>query len=464
MPDTLDHAIQDELQRYKNNYKALNLITTALGRNMYDRVAHLETAHDVWLKLYNTYEGSSEIKSSRRDTYNRQYQIFSQKPGESLDDRFARFESIVSSLRFCGPLAYSDNEHAKQLLYALDDSVWGMKITALEESADFATLDTEKLFSKLKSHELSRKGHPNHDASFSSKALIIGARVGGHVANPTNTTDSSALEFALSSLCAASDEQYESIPNDEIALLTRKFHALHRFHKERRRSPRGCFECGDTTHFIVHCPKRKKVDSSNKYNYNNQNDSSDKGEGNKKYHFADKKKKFQKMISRSCAALSDLDFSSDDSSSSEEDERPKRKTGDFTDLCLMGKSSRHISDSDSDVMDGGLEDTWLMNSGYSRHMTGNKKWFSTLTPLSHKEYVIFRDDKNGKVLGTDDIKLNDCFTLNDVALVDRLRYNLLSVSQLCDADLSVFFHKSDSHVVDSSGKRVCDNFCIGNVF
>ncbi len=74
-----------------------------------------------------------------------------------------------------------------------------MKITALEESADFATLDTEKLFSKLKSHELSRKGHPNHDASFSSKALITGARVGGHVANPTNTTDSSVLEFALSS-------------------------------------------------------------------------------------------------------------------------------------------------------------------------------------------------------------------------------------------------------------------------
>jgi hypothetical protein len=49
-----------------------------------------------------------------------------------------------------------------------------------------------------------------------------------------------------------------------------------------------------------------------------------------------------------CAALSDLDFSSDDSSSSEEDERPKRKTGDFTGLCLMGKLSRHISDSDSD--------------------------------------------------------------------------------------------------------------------
>jgi hypothetical protein len=91
IPDTLDHVTQCELQRYENNYKAFNLITIALGRNVYDRVAHLEMAHDVWLKLCNTYEGSSEIKSSRRDTYNRQYQTFSQKPDESLDDCFAHF-------------------------------------------------------------------------------------------------------------------------------------------------------------------------------------------------------------------------------------------------------------------------------------------------------------------------------------------------------------------------------------
>jgi hypothetical protein len=57
------------------------------------------------------------------------------------------------------------------------------------------------------------------------------------------------------------------------------------------------------------------------------------------------------MMCRACAALSDLNFSSDDSSSFEEDERPKRKTGDFTGLCLMGKSPRHISDFDSDVSD-----------------------------------------------------------------------------------------------------------------
>jgi hypothetical protein len=49
--------------------------------------------------------------------------------------------------------------------------------------------------------------------------------------------------------------------------------------------------------------------------------------------------------------LRDFDFSSDDSSGSEENEKVKYKQGDFTGLCLMGKSSINISDSDSHVSD-----------------------------------------------------------------------------------------------------------------
>jgi hypothetical protein len=69
-PVMLDNTTQGEVQRYENNYNSLNLITTALVRNVYDHVSHLETAHDVWLKLCNTYESSFEIKSSHKDTYN----------------------------------------------------------------------------------------------------------------------------------------------------------------------------------------------------------------------------------------------------------------------------------------------------------------------------------------------------------------------------------------------------------
>jgi hypothetical protein len=51
-------------------------------------------------------------------------------------------------------------------------------------------------------------------------------------------------------------------------------------------------------------------------------------------------------MSRVCTALSDFNFSSDDSSSSEEDEKSKGKKDNFIGLCLMGKSSLNIFDSD----------------------------------------------------------------------------------------------------------------------
>jgi hypothetical protein len=91
-------------------------------------------------------------------------------------------------------------------------------------------------------------------------------------------------------LTVAFNEQYKSIPDDEIVLLVRKFRTLHKFHKERRRSPRGCFTCGDTT-LIADYPKRRKLDSSsNKYNYTKRNNYS-KGDDKKKHRFGDKNKK-----------------------------------------------------------------------------------------------------------------------------------------------------------------------------
>jgi hypothetical protein len=115
-------------------------------------------------------------------------------------------------------------------------------------------------------------------------------------------------------------------------------------------------------------------------------------------------------------------------------------------------------------MDGGLENKWLMDFGCSRHMISDKKWFFSLTPLSHKEYVTFGDDKKGKVLRIRVIKVNNNFTLKDITLVDKLRYNLLSVSQLIDVDFDALFCKFGSKVLDSHGDLVFGISHIGKVF
>jgi hypothetical protein len=106
IPATLDNATQGELQRYKNNYKSLNLITTALGRNVYDRVAHLE--------LFMMFGSSCAILMRALLRLSLHIEILITGSIRlflgNLVNRFARFESIISSLRSCGPLAYFDNE------------------------------------------------------------------------------------------------------------------------------------------------------------------------------------------------------------------------------------------------------------------------------------------------------------------------------------------------------------------
>jgi hypothetical protein len=41
---------------------------------------------------------------------------------------------------------------------------------------------------------------------------------------------------------------------------------------------------------------------------------------------------------------------------------------------------------------GGLGNVWLIDSSCSRHMTGDRGWFSSLTPVMSKTYITFGDN------------------------------------------------------------------------
>jgi hypothetical protein len=86
------------------------------------------------------------------------------------------------------------------------------------------------------------------------------------------------------------------------------------------------------------------------------------------------------------------------------------------------------------MQDGGLDNTWLMDSGCLCHMTGSSKWFSSLGPMIGKEYITFGDMSRGKLVSRGTILVNESFILKDVALVLNLHFSLLSVSQLLEDD------------------------------
>jgi hypothetical protein len=84
---------------------------------------------------------------------------------------------------------------------------------------------------------------------------------------------------------------------------------------------------------------------------------------------------------------------------------------------------------------GDLKNIWLIDYGCSRHMTGDKGWFSSLVPMVKKRYITFRNNGRGCLLSEGEIKVSDKNTLRRVALVQSLGYNLLSMSQLLDKGL-----------------------------
>lgn len=97
-------------------------------------------------------------------------------------------------------------------------------------------------------------------------------------------------------------------------------------------------------------------------------------------------------------------------------------------------------------------------------MTGDSRWSSSLTRASGNELITFGDASTRTVTAKGTVRVNNKFMLKDVALVSKLRYNLLSVSQLLDEGLEVRFKSGECRVLDSSGELVFEISRVERIF
>ena len=118
---------------------------------------------------------------------------------------FHRFRSIVNNMKAnVTELPYDDHDRALKVLHALDHTVWGAKVEAIEESSVYETLTVDELFSKLKSSEVDRglrdKGKEPTDSH--SLALVSGRGDTARANLPTR-------QFVLSALVSLPDEEFD---------------------------------------------------------------------------------------------------------------------------------------------------------------------------------------------------------------------------------------------------------------
>lgn len=97
-------------------------------------------------------------------------------------------------------------------------------------------------------------------------------------------------------------------------------------------------------------------------------------------------------------------------------------------------------------------DKWYLNSGCSRHMTGDNSILNNIKKWSHGN-VTFGNSSKGKITGIRNVE-NEHITILEVHLVTELRYNLLSISQLCGSGHKVSFSPTHCSIFDQSSKLV----------
>ena len=88
-------------------------------------------------------------------------------------------------------------------------------------------------------------------------------------------------------------------------------------------------------------------------------------------------------------------------------------------------------------------------------MTWNINNFATLSRYHEGGTVTFGDDSKGKIVGIGNIKLGSSPMIENVVLVNGLKHNLLSVSQLCDKGFKVVFDYITCNVLDKK-----TNICV----
>ncbi|XP_052162379.1 uncharacterized protein LOC127779604 [Oryza glaberrima] len=234
---------------FEQNCKARNILLSEISRSDYDRVSHLQTAHEIWIALSNFHQGTNNIKKLRRDLFKKEYIKFEMKPGEALDDYLSRFNKILSDLRFVDSsynVNYTQYEISRYFLNGLDMSIWEMKVTSIQESVGMSTLTLDSLYTKLKTHEmniLSRK------VNFKSNALVSSS-----TSLDVDSSSSKSSAFALFN--AMSDDQLEQFEEEDLVLLSNRLsRAVTNVRYKKRGGPNRYFECGATDHFRSHCPK-----------------------------------------------------------------------------------------------------------------------------------------------------------------------------------------------------------------
>ncbi|GJT56943.1 hypothetical protein Tco_0991997 [Tanacetum coccineum] len=188
----------DLKKKLAKNNEAKMVIYNALPRKEYERIFMCNTAKEIWKTLLITHQGNSQVKDNKIDLLVQQYEQFVIFEDESIDSAFARFNTIITSLKALDE-GYSSKNYVRKFLRALHPK-WRAKVTAIEESKDLTSLSFDELIGNLKVHEMIiKKDSEIVKAKVERKSLALKAKKESSD-EECSTSESEDKEYAMAIL------------------------------------------------------------------------------------------------------------------------------------------------------------------------------------------------------------------------------------------------------------------------
>ncbi|GJT90642.1 zf-CCHC domain-containing protein [Tanacetum coccineum] len=317
------HKQNDDLKKKlaKNN-EAKMVIYNALPRKEYERIFMCQTAKEIWDTLLITHQGNNQVKANKIDLLVQQYEQFMIPEEESIDNAFAKFNTIITSLKALDE-GFSSKNCVRKFLRALHPK-WRAKVTAIEESKNLTTLSLDELIGNLKVYEevIKKDYETVKSKREQSRSIALKARKESRDED-SSTSDSEDEEYAMAvrnfKKFFKRQGRFVRQPYEE-----RKTSQRNKYDKNRK-SERKCFKCGDLNHFIGECLKQLKYQNQKAFVGGSWSDSNDDEEEKTK----DKK---CLMAKDSDEVLSETEYFSDDKSLLDENDLDNE----YSRLCKLG--------------------------------------------------------------------------------------------------------------------------------
>nr|GEV31166.1 zf-CCHC domain-containing protein/UBN2 domain-containing protein [Tanacetum cinerariifolium] len=170
---------------------------------------------------------------------------------ESIDNAFAKFNTIITSLKALDE-GFSSKNCVRKFLWALHPK-WRAKVTTIEESTNLTTLSLDELIGNSKVYEEVIKKDSETVKSKREQSRSIALKARKESSDDSSTSDSE-------------DEEYAMVVRDFKKFFKRRGRFVRQPHEERKsfqrnkddkngKGERKCFKCGDPNHLIGECPK-----------------------------------------------------------------------------------------------------------------------------------------------------------------------------------------------------------------